>query len=195
MMVVVLLLLNHWHQVIAMAAFASEADNFVCRVTGKQSVERLIPLVKALRANISDLSNDDVPPAACHPHFVWETTCEKDWKLYHANAVVRNKLNNTQVIESKSNVVFLQLNMSISSLESYVAKNSSEVSHWAGEHWRENRSLSENVDCSNERDWWAVKASNGNGGKDIWIVNQNNHKQAIAELPPNEEYVIQRYSY
>jgi hypothetical protein len=176
-----------------MAEFVSDTDNFVCRVTGKQSVERLIPLVKAVRKNIIDLSNDKTPTAACQPHLVWETTCEKDWKLCHEKAEIRNKLNNTQVIESKSNVVFLQLNMSVLSLESYVAANASEVSQWAEKHWFGDSSLKNTTeDVLNERDWWAVKASNGNGGKDIWIVNRNNYHQAITELPINEEYVIQR---
>jgi hypothetical protein len=41
-------------------------------------------------------------------------------------------------------------------------------------------------------DWWAVKASRGNGGKDVWIVHQDNYLTVIPSLPIGEEYVMQR---
>jgi hypothetical protein len=43
-------------------------------------------------------------------------------------------------------------------------------------------------------DWWAVKASRGNGGKDVWIVHQANYLTVIPSLPIGEEYVMQRSS-
>jgi hypothetical protein len=41
-------------------------------------------------------------------------------------------------------------------------------------------------------DWWVVKSSKGNGGRDIWILNSQNSDLVIADLQ-SEEYVIQRY--
>lgn len=41
-------------------------------------------------------------------------------------------------------------------------------------------------------DWWAVKASRGNGGKDVWIIHRDNFQEIIPTLPQSEEYVIQR---
>ena len=43
-------------------------------------------------------------------------------------------------------------------------------------------------------DWWAVKASKGNGGKDVWVVNRRNFEQILSTIPPNDEYIIQRYT-
>ncbi len=101
-----------------------------------------------------------------------------------------NKLHNTQVIESKSNFAFLQLTMNAPCLETFVANNAMEVFSWANRHWTSGSA--ESSTTANEKDWWAVKASNGNGGKDIWIVNRNNFQQAVKDLPAADEYVIQR---
>lgn len=42
-------------------------------------------------------------------------------------------------------------------------------------------------------DWWAIKASKGNGGKDVWVVNSQCYKEVVNALPPDQEYIIQRY--
>lgn len=31
-------------------------------------------------------------------------------------------------------------------------------------------------------DWWVVKVSKGNGGRDIWIVNPDNFQQVLPNL-------------
>jgi hypothetical protein len=46
---------------------------------------------------------------------------------------------------------------------------------------------------SSSDNWWAVKASRGNGGKDVWIIHPGCYEEVISTLPPNEEYVLQRY--
>ena len=33
-------------------------------------------------------------------------------------------------------------------------------------------------------DWWVLKASGGNGGKDVWVVNRSNYRQVIEERMP-----------
>lgn len=42
-------------------------------------------------------------------YFVWETFCEKDWKLSHDSAITLNRLQHSQIIENKGNFAFLQL--------------------------------------------------------------------------------------
>lgn len=162
-----------------------EENLFTYRITGPQSIERLDPLLHEFNLNLAN--------AECVTHdqnlnFVWETTCEKEFRDKHKHAIILNKLNNTQIIESKSSFAFLQLTTERKFLETYVASNAANVQSWATKHW--------NTECSeynnSETDWWAVKASNGNGGKDIWIVNQDTYEKAMKELPANEEYVIQR---
>ena len=160
--------------------------SFIFKVTGPQSVQRLTPLISEFGFSTIDVGCRDIDASFIKsPHLIWETTCEKAHRTMHKTAVVLNKLNNTHVIESKSSFAFLQLGMMAPSLQTYVASSAAEVSSWADRHW-----LSPSED--EEKDWWAVKASNGNGGKDIWIVNRDNYQSAVKELPPAEEYVIQR---
>ena len=44
-----------------------------------------------------------------------------------------------------------------------------------------------------EEDWWAVKASVGNGGRDVFFINPRNYTRIIPTMPTRTEYVIQRY--
>ena len=162
------------------------------RVTGKQSIERIKPLLQTLDKqlkvvfiDIDDIvlgNSDDI-----RLDFVWETTCEKAFRAAHNNALVLNKLHNSQVIESKSSLAFLQLKMDYPHvLETFVAESASDVKFWVENKWL--------VGSSNlsEEDWWAVKASRGNGGRDVWVMNKSNAQQVLGELPGDDEYVIQR---
>lgn len=166
-----------------MAAF--EASSVIYRITGPQSIERLDPLLKEFDLNLSNA--DDNLKNCSSFQFVWETTCEKDLRSKHKDAIILNKLSNTQIIESKSNFAFLQLTTDRKFLECYVASSSAEVHAWRNKHWNEQSS-----DDNDDSDWWAVKASNGNGGKDIWIVNKCTAESSLKEIP-DDEYVIQRY--
>ena len=51
---------------------------------------------------------------------------------------------------------------------------------------------------SSTNDWWFVKASKGNGGRDIWIINENNYESTLANIASstnnNDEFVIQQYA-
>ena len=88
-------------------------------------------------------------------------------------------------------------------LETYVANKFSSVISWANKRWQVNAS----DDCTattvfqctlpNVNDWWVIKASKGNGGKDIWFMNSNNYKEVSLDstIPRNEELVVQKYKY
>lgn len=150
------------------------------RVTGKQSVERLEPLVRKLFP--TSVWCDDVEQPL---DFVWETTCEKSHKEVHANAKVLSRLHNTQVIESKANLAFLQETMDIPTIETYVATDNADILPWLEQRFCR--------DADGSREWWVLKASHGNGGKDIWLVNQSNYRAICAEVSVKQEYVLQRY--
>ena len=74
-------------------------------------------------------------------------------------------------------------------LETRVASNAGIVEHWATQRW----GIDTVIDTT-DRDWWVVKASQGNGGRDVWVFNSQNYRQVIQELPYQQEYVIQRYT-
>jgi hypothetical protein len=76
-------------------------------------------------------------------------------------------------------------------LETRVAVCAREVAGWAERRWgaAKNSHVDDNT-C--ERDWWVVKASKGNGGRDIWVFNPQNFREVIPQLPVEEEYVIQK---
>lgn len=167
---------------------AEFTNNFLYRITGKQSIERLDPLVANVVTNCSAWNKDvDLNRPL---DFVWETTCEKELREYHNVAKVTNKLHNSQIIESKSSLAYLQLLVDYPMLETRVAYSSAEVEAWAKKRWP----MEAVPQCETEdRDWWVVKASKGNGGRDVWVFNRSNHEKVVTELPANEEYVIQRY--
>lgn len=41
-------------------------------------------------------------------------------------------------------------------------------------------------------DWWALKASKGNGGRDVWVVNRHNYMAVLPTVPAKDEYILQR---
>ncbi len=162
-----------------MASFTSESP-FRFRITGKQSIERLEPLTRQLFPFAEWCDEGDKPL-----DFVWETTCEKSHRDAHAQAIVLSRLHNTQVIESKANLAFLQETMDVATVESYVITNYSKLLPWLEKRYEGNDENEYSV-------WWVLKASHGNGGKDIWLINRTNYKEIIAELSVQQEYVLQR---
>lgn len=175
-----------------MTEFAARGNVFRYRVTGKQSIERLVPLVADLlpcsrHVDTGELHNTSLEVL----DFVWETTCEKELKCLHQRAIVYNKLSNSQIIESKSSFAALQLNIDYPMLETRVATNASNVAVWARKRWIGDQSWLL-FSLHGNKDWWVVKASRGNGGRDIWVMNPENFESVLAELPSDDEYVIQR---
>ncbi|KAJ1427693.1 tubulin-tyrosine ligase family-domain-containing protein, partial [Ochromonadaceae sp. CCMP2298] len=161
---------------------------FLFRVTGKQSIERLEPLIKALvpgAVSAEELIADQKELPALD--FVWETTCRREHRPIHQNAALTNKLHNAQIIESKSSLAYLQLRVDYPMLETYIAEGGGEVGAWVKARWETQGT------AQAELDWWVVKASKGNGGRDVWILNAGNADKVLSELEPLEEYVIQKY--
>jgi hypothetical protein len=165
---------------------------FLCRVTGKQSVERLEPLIASVVpattfCDATVLRSGKILKL----DFVWETTCEKDLKQFHQNATILNRLHNSHIIESKASFAYLQLIIQCPMLETRVAVSAREVAGWAERRWGTPQ-ISDVDENTSERDWWVVKASKGNGGRDIWVFNPQNFREVIPQLPVEEEYVIQK---
>lgn len=180
---------------------ASTEFEFTYRITGKQSIERLEPLIESLRnewfhpVSYCNFSSDPSTIPTLPLQFVWETTCEKSWKQIHSNAKILNKMNNTSIIESKSNLAFLQLLMNCPTLQTFVARNTKEVQSWIQSYYLATSSTEkkEELRSNPHEDWWVIKASNGNGGKDIWMINSHNFQEVASSIPDmNEEYVIQK---
>lgn len=84
-------------------------------------------------------------------------------------------------------------------LTTYVAESSVEVREWAQRRWAVIPSnLHSALDHSDnemmsQQDWWVVKASCGNGGRDIWIIHAANYNNVIATIPSTDCFVIQKY--
>jgi hypothetical protein len=104
-------------------------------------------------------------------------------------------------MEDKGNLAFLELKSQYSHrLETLIATTPAVFASWAIKRWAAPINTNVSDDCtsaggsSDTSDWWAVKASRGNGGKDVWIVNRSNFAAVISELPKDGELVIQRYS-
>lgn len=200
------------------------------RVTGAQSIDRIDPLLKSLD-NFDWTSINDSTTAL---DFVWETACKVADRNQHSEARILNRLHNSKIIEDKSNLAFLQLQMmdwsTSKSLETYVAKDAREVSRWASKRWMPSAALKMDIARTTEEDldpnlewrvsealqshsssleghvqhlisdeaalgwnhddrnddWWAVKASKGNGGRDVWILHKENVGDILSHLPPND---------
>jgi hypothetical protein len=163
-----------------------EGKYFRYRVTGPQSIERLDPLIRAF-AELHGFLPIATVDATTTYDFVWETTCEINQRGKHKDAFIINKLHNSTVIESKANQAFLQLGMKVPVLETYVSPNAMEVRKWCSNYWGRRR---EAHSCL--ADWWVLKASNGNGGKDIWLLDEKNFHTIVDGIQENEEYVLQR---
>lgn len=112
-------ILERWHNV----AYGIEEEKEVkrwYRITGKQSIERLEPLlcsrfkhmgpwgaVDGKHQHQRGVEGEDTPI-----DLVWETTCEQTWRTRHNSAIVLNKLHNTQILEDKANLAYLQQKIS-----------------------------------------------------------------------------------
>ena len=86
--------------------------------------------------------------------FVWETTCEKSCRDLHNSSGIINKLHNTHIVESKSNLAFLQIVMnsnSITTLQTFVAYNGTDVRHWANKMFIP--TVFANLETPNESSW------------------------------------------
>ncbi|CAM9655530.1 unnamed protein product, partial [Ectocarpus fasciculatus] len=170
------------------------------RITGPQSIERLNPLLQLISK-----PHDSAAPVQwrwaedsdTQLSFVWETACEKAWRDRHLQAGVLNRLNNSQVLEDKSNLAYLQLNMTVPVLETFIARCPDDFRRWADNRWSPEEPGATGAAClhdiSDSLDWWAVKAARGNGGKDVWITNRDNYADTFAQLPRQGELVIQKY--
>ncbi|RYG68782.1 hypothetical protein EON64_04380 [archaeon] len=169
------------------------------RITGKRSVERLEPLLHQIHPalkflpyqNCDSLANEG-STCAQRMGFVWETYCEKTYWELHNRAVVLNRLHNNAILESKSNFAYLgHLVQEHRMLETFVARNSEELLNWIERRWGSAAVPRDgDDDGDDERDWWAVKVSAGNGGRDVHIMNRQNWRYVLQGLP-NEEAVLQ----
>jgi hypothetical protein len=171
----------------------SSEDAVSYRITGPQSIERLDPLLKLTEGLNWTRANGSTSSL----HFVWETSCKKTEKNQHAEAVVYNRLHNSQIIEDKSNLAFLQVQMATADasivLETYVTRDLAGVADWFRSRWgqlgdgKKNKLSSSILNPSScDGDWWIVKASKGNGGRDVWVVHSDNFCDVLSELPRNE---------
>jgi hypothetical protein len=164
------------------------------RITGFHSVERITPILP-LTKDVKWIECASLAEATSQRlDLVWETTCEMVWREVHKSARVYNCLHNTTILEDKSNLAFLQLRMKCPTLTTFVAKNGSDVISWAQQRWKISGCNTDKHGSSIEadNDWWAVKASKGNGGTDIFIIHEENFKDVLAQAWKGEEYVIQR---
>lgn len=180
------------------------------RITGPQSIQRLDPLLKSIKGFDWKEANSSISSL----HFVWETSCKKTERNQHAGSIVCNRLHNSQIIEDKSNLAFLQIQMATvgnsAVLETFVTRNLAGACDWFNSRWCQMSTdgktcglLHETGDtildneCSStsyrlshsvprDSDWWIVKASKGNGGRDVWVVHPNNYIDVLSQLSPNE---------
>jgi glutathione synthase/RimK-type ligase-like ATP-grasp enzyme len=157
------------------------------RITGPQSIERLEPLIPQVVADAVSVNPSAAEVDRQKLDFVWETTCEIAWRARHSEATVLNKLHNVVILEDKANFAFLQLRMNCPVLDTYVASSPQTVLIWAQAKW------AAAPVSRDEGDWWVVKASAGNGGKDIWVMTCENYEKVVSDLPPDDTLVIQRY--
>jgi hypothetical protein len=77
-------------------------------------------------------------------------------------------------------------------LETYIADNINDVKFWLESRWKisSNNSFIDNIEYEN--DWWTVKASKGNGGRDVWIINKSNYEVILKQISNTEQYVLQK---
>eukprot|EP01041_Mallomonas_annulata_P000692 gene692-1322_t len=165
------------------------------RITGAQAIERIDPLVLNFHNGYNWNHVEDCDTVE-QIDFVWETTCESKWRKQHNEATICNRLHNSQVLEDKSNFAFLQQAMRFPTLESYIAGNINEIRQWAQRRWK-NSSEDDGAHHTNPNisglDWWVVKASRGNGGRDVWVINQSNFETILGDISSVGEFVLQRY--
>jgi hypothetical protein len=187
------------------------------QISGTQSIARLDPLLQKLSKDEGICMcpfKRDFHKEQDQLNFVWETSCRQEDRYLHRRAFVLNRLHNSQVIEDKGSLVYLQKLMiyeNIPVLETLIASGCEQVAKWASQQWRiqtlstdtiticDSDPTSQEIITTNKEnrtlspDWWVVKASKGNGGRDIWVLNGRNIDEVINDLQEKEEYVIQRY--
>jgi hypothetical protein len=187
--------------------------NLHYRITGPQSVDRLDPILLKEFSKLGDWKKAESNETSIPLDFVWETTCELVWRCRHNSALIINKLHNSQILESKANLAYLQQKLTTPMLSTLVALSPKAVLKWCTNRWSKATILTQfdesinhashppsallnfTTDKSTNKhlDLWVVKASNANGGRDIWFINSSNFENIIAELPDNTEFVIQKY--
>jgi hypothetical protein len=193
------------------------------RITGPQSIARIEPLLRQSGCNTEWVPVDETAIPSEAIDLVWETCCEKTWKNSHCSAIIFNRLHNSQIFEDKSNFAFLQIRMNCATLHSHIALSKLNLTEWCLRKWEtssnslipddlDNIHVDMNIEllsptsflgephnwslpsaCEGSSDWWAVKASRGNGGKDVWVFNKDNYNSLLLNLPSNEEFVVQKY--
>lgn len=188
---------------------------------GKQSEERLSPLLSQLsipnHLKLREITDEELKSDDISLDFVWETFREKNLKEKYLKSLILNRLNNSSIIESKSSFVFLQAllekksqeNLQVDStsdstkalsqscwIKSFVLRNLKEVNQWIEDYLYKEEKVEKNVIDSKSSihpsNWWVLKAANGNGGKDVWILTKDTAPQVLSELRQDEEYVIQK---
>jgi hypothetical protein len=206
-------------------------NEFKFRVTGPQSVERLEPIVRRLIPGAQAVSTSADPDAGYGKggdgsdlgadkklDLVWETTCQQTWRERHNGALVLNKLHNVTVLEDKANLAFLEVKLrqqqkeagvaegskerdSVDTLQTFIASSLSEIEAWAADRW----GFKDDEEFGNEEDWWVLKASGGNGGKDVYVLSQHTYASVLHNLPSinpaastsdnpkNDDWVLQKY--
>lgn len=225
-----ILFVTVYHQLTSMEEI-EDADkhlnhvDILCRITGKQSVERLKKLIMIKYSQISRFHNvypiDDNAMTNCFIidckcekciknlnsisnisdyvilrslsiPLVWETRCEKQYKSIHRKAQCLNKLHNSNIIENKANLIYLEriinnkYKEASQTLEAYYFSGIIELNAWLEIRWSNTKDPLPN-------DWWVLKAAKGNGGKDIYIISYQNFKAILTNLNEStDEYIIQR---
>jgi len=122
--------------------------------------------------------------------FVWETTVTSEWKEAHRDAIILNRLHNSQIFEDKGNMAILQARMNLPVLQTFILNDLESLKRWARQRWK---SCEQAQSLRVNDDWWIAKASKGNGGADIWVIQQENFEDVLKKLPKSDEFVVQRY--
>jgi len=50
----------------------------------------------------------------------------------------------------------------------------------------------EDHDDDNDYDWWVLKASKSNGGREVWVCNRSNYQKVMNQLIDDDEYIVQK---
>ena len=50
----------------------------------------------------------------------------------------------------------------------------------------------EDHDDDNDYDWWVLKASKSNGGREVWVCNRSNYQKVMNQLIDDDEYILQK---
>ena len=47
-------------------------------------------------------------------------------------------------------------------------------------------------DDDDDYDWWVLKASKSNGGREVWVLNRSNYQKVMTPLIEDDEYILQK---